>query len=128
MTVCSDTEKMHLSIFNLTVKIGVLEKLVEKLMDAARDAGVATKTADKALAMAQEALVVVTSAGKGGDFGQAAQEEELPPIMPQVNPWEEQMKANLANKPVGDKKPEVAPTDGKTSLTDFMDVNEAELI
>lgn len=52
---------MLMTNVELEARIRVLEKLCERIFDAVADAKVAGKTADKALAMAQEALVVVTS-------------------------------------------------------------------
>ena len=45
----------------LSIRVGYLEKMLDKALSAIATAAVAEKTADKALAMAQEALVVITS-------------------------------------------------------------------
>lgn len=50
------------SMSNLEVRVGALEILVYRMVETIATAKIAEKTADKALAMAQEALVIVTSA------------------------------------------------------------------
>lgn len=60
---------------DLKIRVAVLEKMVETLISSVALARVAEKTADKALQMAQEALVIVTSAMK-------AQEQAAPPVDP----------------------------------------------
>lgn len=50
------------SLSNLEVRVSALEILVYKMIESLAVAKVAEKTADKALAMAQEALVIITSA------------------------------------------------------------------
>jgi len=47
---------------DLEIRVALLEKMLDRALDSVTTAAVASKTADKALAMAQEALVVVTSA------------------------------------------------------------------
>ena len=49
---------------DLEARVLVLEKLVDKLYDCLAVSRVAEKTADKALQMAQEALVIITSYSK----------------------------------------------------------------
>lgn len=46
---------------DLETRVAVLEKLLDRVLDSISECKVATKTADKALQMAQEALVIITS-------------------------------------------------------------------
>lgn len=62
-------ERLEEKVFDLTVQISVLQKMMDQCLGALAQAKVAEKTADKALAMAQEALVIVTSSNKIDDTG-----------------------------------------------------------
>lgn len=54
-----EIENLNGKLFDLEIKVKVLEKLYDQSLQALAKASVAEKTADKALAMAQEALVIV---------------------------------------------------------------------
>lgn len=69
-----------MTVKDLEVRVALLEKMLDKALEAVALASVASKTADKALAMAQEAVVVVTSA-----------QQQAGPPMPDMT--EDEMKA-----------------------------------
>lgn len=71
------------SLSNLEVRVGALEILVYRMVETIATAKIAEKTADKALAMAQEALVIVTSAKS-----QEVEETEDPFLEASVPPEE----------------------------------------
>lgn len=68
------------SYSDLSARVRALELLVDKLMDKMGDAVVAAKTSDKALAMAQEAIAIVTS-GVQNMRGGSDDMFDLPPGM-----------------------------------------------
>jgi DNA uptake protein ComE-like DNA-binding protein len=55
----NEPENLNAKLADLEIKVRVLEKLYDQALQALAKASVAEKTADKALAMAQEALVLV---------------------------------------------------------------------
>lgn len=55
------SERLQTEIFDLKVKVAVLEKMVEKFSESVAQAHVAEKTADKAMEFAQEAIALVKS-------------------------------------------------------------------
>lgn len=69
------------TVAELKIEIKVLQKLVGIMMDSVADARLASKTADKALAMAQEALVVVTSSSQAQQYQDPMEDKGWNPNM-----------------------------------------------
>lgn len=70
-------------MLDIQVRLGVLEKLVDRVFDAVSKAEVAAKTADKALQMSQEALGLFAMHQEKQTPTQEENEWEIP-VMPGI--------------------------------------------